>query len=105
MSEQNLDRLLANALRQTLDTNQQMMDEIQSGDVPIDRDLLSYQRVIRNGKYYYPANSQYTNSSEVFCDRCDRGKLRACIGWNGMDLCLSCAARVEMTIFYNGDLP
>lgn len=64
--------------------------------------LQALQRIIRNGKYYYPATSHYPNATEVFCDSCNRGKLRAAIGWDSQDLCLSCAARVEMTIFYNG---
>lgn len=47
------------------------------------------------GKYYYPASSHYNNDSIIQCDRCFRSNLHSCIGFENLDICLSCAQITE----------
>lgn len=49
-----------------------------------------YYNVIDNGTYYYPAWKHYNRKTNVFCDRCNRQQLKACIGYKQFDLCLWC---------------
>lgn len=51
---------------------------------------LGYYQLIDNGTYYYPAWKHYNRKTKVFCDRCYRQNLRACIGYAHYDLCLLC---------------
>lgn len=51
---------------------------------------LGYYQLIDNGTYYYPAWKHYNRKTKVFCDRCYRQNLRACIGYANYDLCLLC---------------
>jgi hypothetical protein len=50
-------------------------------------------RAAINGSYFCPASKRYpgTASGAVICDRCKAQPLSACIGYEGIDLCLSCA--------------
>jgi hypothetical protein len=49
-----------------------------------------YYKLIDHGTYYYPAWKHYNRKTSVFCDRCHRQNLRACIGYSNFDLCLLC---------------
>ncbi len=49
-----------------------------------------YYKLIDNGTYYYPAWKHYNRKTSIFCDRCHRQNLRACIGYANFDLCLLC---------------
>ncbi len=49
-----------------------------------------YYKLIDHGTYYYPAWKHYNRKTSVFCDRCHRQNLRACIGYANFDLCLLC---------------
>lgn len=49
-----------------------------------------YYPVLDHGTYYYPAWKHYNRKTKVFCDRCHRQNLRACIGYGQFDLCLLC---------------
>ena len=51
---------------------------------------MDLQKVVTNGKYYYPANLHYGKDVCVVCDRCGHKNLIACIGYEEHDLCLSC---------------
>jgi hypothetical protein len=51
---------------------------------------LGYYQLIDHGTYYYPAWKHYNRKTNVFCDRCQRQNLRACIGYSHFDLCLLC---------------
>lgn len=50
--------------------------------------------IIKKGRYYYPATSHYDNSKNVQCDRCFKNDLKACIGYDSMDLCLECVDKL-----------
>ena len=52
--------------------------------------------VLTMGKLYYPAYTHYTAtaSTRVHCDMCRATDLKICIGYQTLDLCLPCAARV-----------
>jgi hypothetical protein len=49
-----------------------------------------YYPLLDHGTYYYPAWKHYNRKTSVFCDRCHRQNLRACIGYANFDLCLLC---------------
>jgi hypothetical protein len=49
-----------------------------------------YYQALDNGTYYYPAWKHYGRKTNVFCDRCWRQNLRACLGYANFDLCLLC---------------
>jgi len=52
---------------------------------------MSFERIINNGVYYFPAWKHYGNQNlTVNCDRCNKSNLQACIGHGDIDLCLSC---------------
>jgi hypothetical protein len=51
---------------------------------------LGYYKLLDHGTYYYPAWKHYNRKTSVFCDRCHRQNLRACIGYSNFDLCLLC---------------
>jgi hypothetical protein len=59
---------------------------------------LQFEKVIRFGRYHYPANLRYPVGSIVICDRCDQRDLRACLGYQNIDLCLPCAGIVVDTM-------
>jgi len=53
---------------------------------------MSYQNIIQNGNYFFPAWKHYGNPQlNVTCDRCNKTNLQACIGYGDRDLCLLCA--------------
>jgi len=58
-----------------------------------------YFKAIDNGTYYYPAWKHYGRKTSVFCDRCNRQNLRACIGYNNFDLCLLCVDEITRSNF------
>lgn len=47
-------------------------------------------KIVRKGKYYYPAYLHYGKYTIVSCDRCGQKNLLACIGYGEHDLCLGC---------------
>jgi hypothetical protein len=49
--------------------------------------------VVKQGTYYFPATSRYSNMVNpiVRCDRCQKTNLKACINHGQYDLCLLCA--------------
>lgn len=47
-------------------------------------------KIVRKGKYYYPAYLHYGKYTIVSCDRCGQKNLLACIGYEEHDLCLGC---------------
>ena len=51
---------------------------------------LGYYQLLDHGTYYFPAWKHYNRKTNVFCDRCYRQNLRACIGYAQYDLCLLC---------------
>ena len=46
--------------------------------------------VLRHGSFAYPANSRYSGTSSVVCDRCGDSNIPACIGLDSTDLCMKC---------------
>lgn len=60
---------------------------------------MSLTNIVKHGKYYYPAWKHYGNeNNNVRCDRCNETKLKACIGYDQKDLCLSCANELTSLI-------
>lgn len=55
---------------------------------------LGYFKLLENGTYYYPAWKHYNRKTNVFCDRCNKQNLRACIGYAQFDMCLSCVDKL-----------
>lgn len=58
---------------------------------------MSYINIAKKGTYYCPAYKHYgtTNDNKeeeinVVCDRCNREKLKNCVGFNNKDLCMAC---------------
>lgn len=51
---------------------------------------MGYFKLLDNGTYFYPAWKHYNRKTNVFCDRCNRQNLKACIGYANFDLCLLC---------------
>lgn len=64
-----------------------------------------FENCVRYGKYFYPAVAHYYPGSIVQCDKCLRTNLRASIGYQDIDLCLSCAMHVEMNMQYQNPAP
>lgn len=50
--------------------------------------------IVQKGVYYYPATSHYVRPCTVTCDRCMRTNLDASIGYNNLDLCMTCVATI-----------
>lgn len=60
--------------------------------------MSSYQQVVKNGKFYYPASYHYEKQPHevnIICDRCRRQQLKCCVGYQNSDLCMEC---VEITV-------
>src|SRR3989338_6568818 len=58
-----------------------------------------YDEIMQFGTYYHPAAEHYSyKACSVYCDRCQRGDLRSCIGYKDRDLCLGCAATLDSLI-------
>jgi hypothetical protein len=55
---------------------------------------LGYFKLLENGTYYYPAWKHYNRKTNVFCDRCNKQNLRACVGYSQFDMCLSCVDKL-----------
>lgn len=51
---------------------------------------LTNHEIVCNGTFYYPANKHYNGQGTVTCDRCGQENLDVCVGYEKMDLCLSC---------------
>lgn len=69
-------------------------------------DFSEYQEIVTKGSYYFPASKHYTGESisGVYCDRCNRDNIPACIGYRRNDLCLECVSdiiRVNGSKFVN----
>ena len=62
-------------------------------------EALGYYKVLDQGTYYYPAWKHYNRKTSVFCDRCNRQNLRACIGYANFDLCLLCVDELTRANF------
>lgn len=56
---------------------------------------IDFKTVYEKGSYYCPANSRYNNTGMVICDRCSRQKLKACLGYEGADMCMQCVAALD----------
>ena len=50
--------------------------------------------VVTYGKLYYPAESHYAHKSIVVCDRCNKTRLKVCVGYKNFDLCMKCVDKV-----------
>lgn len=59
---------------------------------------MSFVDIVKQGKYYFPANQRYGVGKYVVCDRCKRHDIPSCIGYGDMDLCLPCAEQVAVII-------
>ena len=68
---------------------------------------MSFTDVAKHGQYYNPAHKHYQHLTRVgvVCDRCKKKNLDACIGYQDLDLCLSCAERVNEIIKKNESTP
>jgi hypothetical protein len=64
---------------------------------------LSYHTILENGKFYYPAWSHYNKVVIVVCYKCGKSELKACIGFDNYDLCITCVE--ELTKSYSYELP
>jgi hypothetical protein len=54
-----------------------------------------FSRIVKSGQFYFPAYLHYgTDEINVVCDRCRKTHLNSCVGYNDLDLCLSCAGTV-----------
>jgi hypothetical protein len=62
-------------------------------------DTLGYFQALEKGTFYYPAWMHYRRKTMVFCDRCNRQNLRACIGHAQFDLCLLCVDELTRANF------
>lgn len=51
----------------------------------------AFERIVKEGNYYFPAWKHYREGVNVVCDRCARVQLSASIGYADQDLCLNCA--------------
>jgi hypothetical protein len=51
---------------------------------------MDFEKVVKEGKYYYSASDRYGVGSIIICDRCHIRDLKSCIGLDQLDLCLSC---------------
>jgi hypothetical protein len=56
----------------------------------MDRQYVTYFKVLDFGVYYYPAWKHYKTCCVVICDRCRNIDLQSCIGYDNKDLCLKC---------------
>ena len=61
-------------------------------------------KIIANGKFYCPATSHYDGilpphlNNNVYCDFCGKTMLKASIGYEAKDLCLTCADMITNEI-------
>jgi len=60
---------------------------------------LGYFKALDHGVFYHPAWKHYGRKTSVFCDRCNRQNLRACIGYSQFDLCLLCVDELTRANF------
>lgn len=51
--------------------------------------------ILKQGRYYFPANKHYNFQGTVNCDRCYKQNIVASIGYLDYDLCLDCARNCE----------
>jgi len=61
--------------------------------LPIDKSTML--KICKNGIYYNPASNHYDGVTNVMCDKCYRDNLNISIGWQSMDLCLSCVDEIN----------
>ena len=55
-------------------------------------------RACIDGIYYNPASKRYKqNTVPVWCDRCNKEPLQACISAAGVDICLPCAEALNLS--------
>ena len=54
-----------------------------------------YERILREGTFYYPAWRHYGKRVSVVCDRCHKRDINACIGLGDMDLCGMCMDEIS----------
>lgn len=64
-------------------------------------DLSKIKDAITYGKYYNPASEHYKDkypngNCVITCDNCGKSPLQSCIGYNDIDICLSCAESSEI---------
>jgi hypothetical protein len=55
---------------------------------------MNFKEVVQNGKFYCPASLHYNKEPQqvnIVCDRCQRNGLKCSIGYENVDLCMSCA--------------
>lgn len=55
----------------------------------------AFERIVKEGNYYFPAWKHYRQGVNVVCDRCARVQLPASIGYSDQDLCLNCAEKIS----------
>jgi hypothetical protein len=60
-----------------------------------------FSEVVENGQFFFPAYSHYGTKTNVVCDRCKKTNLVSCIGYDTLDLCLSCAGTVTEMLSKN----
>ena len=61
--------------------------------LPIDKSTML--KICENGTYYNPASNHYDGITNVVCDKCYRDNLNISIGWQSLDLCLSCVDEIN----------
>ncbi len=64
---------------------------------------MDFYKIVKKGKYYYPASLHYSENSRVTCDRCRMNDIKACLGWEEYDLCIKCVDEVIFLIDQKND--
>jgi hypothetical protein len=60
-------------------------------DIPVD-----FIEILKNGKFYCPASAHHDFAHpNIRCDRCQKTKLKTSIGYNKMDICMTCVVELE----------
>jgi hypothetical protein len=78
-----------------------MYIEINMNNLCILPPINKFNKILEYGTFFFPATKHYgTIGSSVQCDRCHRANLKACVGYENMDLCLNC---VEVIVNNDGD--
>jgi hypothetical protein len=62
-----------------------------------------FSKILKYGSFYNPAWKHYgIRGSNVVCDRCKKSYLSACIGFEDVDLCLTCSDELVRNSSYYG---
>jgi hypothetical protein len=65
---------------------------------------ISYQIIVENGLFYYPAYKHSEKKTSIECYKCKKSELKSCVRYDKYNLCMLCVEETTKDIHHLNEL-